>query len=587
MAITAELHDGTRLEFPDGTDPAVVQRTVLKLIGKTPAAAAVPMAKPDAAAGGSTLKIGPVDTRIPISEDVNNFLAGAGQNISGLLMGASQYLPGGATRADVAERRRLDADLNERKAATAGSLLSSLPLALLPGANTYGGASLIGALTGASQPSQSTSETLTNTGLGAGGAAAGKYAGDRLTQLLSGRAALLRATTNATQNVNVGPSSSGASANVTATPSVNVRGGSTMGGVGDDISAGLTDGQTSAMTAGRRLGMRVTPGQATGSKVLQQFEAKLESQPASSGRFFDIKNNNQRTLNRSVANALGEDADELSSAVLDRAYRRMGDVFDSVADDVPRPVNPDQFLRRLSQIEADNEGMLDKSLIDNSLVRRYFDLAASGQPTGAQLNNLQSQLGKAANSLRMKDPAQAQALREVQHLVLDDIGRGLQPADEAAFRAARQQYRTWATVIDKPNILNPSTGNVSGANLANALQRTDRTGFALGRNDSDMYDAARFAQAFKPLVGDSGTATRSPLNFLEAAASVPVGIATRAYTSNPGISAANSIVSTLRDGVRPNSMSPTQANALMRILTAGGASSSGAAPILLGNPPQK
>lgn len=28
MAITAELHDGTRLEFPDGTDPAVIQRTV-------------------------------------------------------------------------------------------------------------------------------------------------------------------------------------------------------------------------------------------------------------------------------------------------------------------------------------------------------------------------------------------------------------------------------------------------------------------------------------------------------------------------------------------------------------------------------
>lgn len=28
MAITAELHDGTKLEFPDGTDPAVIQRTV-------------------------------------------------------------------------------------------------------------------------------------------------------------------------------------------------------------------------------------------------------------------------------------------------------------------------------------------------------------------------------------------------------------------------------------------------------------------------------------------------------------------------------------------------------------------------------
>ena len=33
MAITAQLADGTRLEFPDGTDPAVIQRTVKNVIG--------------------------------------------------------------------------------------------------------------------------------------------------------------------------------------------------------------------------------------------------------------------------------------------------------------------------------------------------------------------------------------------------------------------------------------------------------------------------------------------------------------------------------------------------------------------------
>lgn len=34
MAITAQLADGTRLEFPDGTDPAVIQRTVKNVIGQ-------------------------------------------------------------------------------------------------------------------------------------------------------------------------------------------------------------------------------------------------------------------------------------------------------------------------------------------------------------------------------------------------------------------------------------------------------------------------------------------------------------------------------------------------------------------------
>ena len=33
MAITAQLHDGRQLEFPDGTDPAVIQATVKKVLG--------------------------------------------------------------------------------------------------------------------------------------------------------------------------------------------------------------------------------------------------------------------------------------------------------------------------------------------------------------------------------------------------------------------------------------------------------------------------------------------------------------------------------------------------------------------------
>jgi hypothetical protein len=36
MSVYAEMHDGTRLEFPDGTDPAVIQATVKKRLGAAP-----------------------------------------------------------------------------------------------------------------------------------------------------------------------------------------------------------------------------------------------------------------------------------------------------------------------------------------------------------------------------------------------------------------------------------------------------------------------------------------------------------------------------------------------------------------------
>ena len=54
MTVTAELADGRRLEFPDGTDPAVVQATVKRLIAGQPPQTAAPAApaaerQPDAA----------------------------------------------------------------------------------------------------------------------------------------------------------------------------------------------------------------------------------------------------------------------------------------------------------------------------------------------------------------------------------------------------------------------------------------------------------------------------------------------------------------------------------------------------------
>lgn len=546
-----------------------------------------PATKSDAAAGGSTLQFGPFDTGIPLSENTNNFITGIGQNFKGLTTGASQFLPGGATRADVAEQRRLDTDLDKRYAAKAGNLLSNAPLALIPGAATAKGSAALGGLTGLLAPSVSNTETMGNTGLGAVGGAAGHWVGNKLSQLISGRsAALPPLKPKATSTVNVGPSSSSASSTITATPQVSAR-TSQFVPVGDDVSAGLTDGQKQALAAGKRIGMRTTPGQSSGSKVLQQLEAKLESQPASSGTFFDIKANNAKTLNRAVAAEMGEKADDISSEVLERAYARMGGVFDSVADDIPRAVDPDRFLNGLARVEADNEGMLAAPLLDNDLVKRYFTLAANGQPTGEQLNNLQSQIGKAANSKRMTDPAQAQALREVQNLILDDIGTGLTPKAAAAFTEARRQYKTFAMVADKPHILNSATGMVSGPNLANTLQRTDRRGYALGQKESPMYDAARFTQAFKPLVGDSGTATRSPLNTLELAASVPINLATRAYASTPGVNVANSLSGLLRDGVAPDSLSPTNANALRRLLgVSGGLAGVGSMPFVFGNSSQ-
>lgn len=97
------------------------------------------------------------------------FLAGVGKSVTDTARGLGQMV-GVVDRADIAESRKLDADLMKHGAAKVGAftgdVATTLPLAFVPGANTVKGAALIGAATGLARPSESTDETLQNTALG-------------------------------------------------------------------------------------------------------------------------------------------------------------------------------------------------------------------------------------------------------------------------------------------------------------------------------------------------------------------------------------------------------------------------------------
>jgi hypothetical protein len=109
-------------------------------------------------------------------------LAGAGKAFVDLGRGAGQLLRGGIgesaanrlglpTAADIEESRRLDAPLMRTGAGTignvAGSVAAALPTAFIPGANTIGGAALLGAAQGALQPVGEKDSRLQNIGTGA------------------------------------------------------------------------------------------------------------------------------------------------------------------------------------------------------------------------------------------------------------------------------------------------------------------------------------------------------------------------------------------------------------------------------------
>jgi hypothetical protein len=445
----------------------------------------------------------------------------------------------------------------------AGTLIPSTAAVRVLGATTapVRAGAITGAVGGALQPVATTPGTTTPEfmaqkveQMGAGtafGAGAG-YLGGKLSDILFG--AKPPAAPMPGQ-----PGVGGAQVNVTTTPTATVTGGgSTMGAVGPDASAGLTAAQQSILGRGKEMGFRTTPGQETGSRSLQQMEARMESNPFTSGPFNTIKDTNQKILNRSTAQAIGVDSAELSNPVLAQAQRQISKVYQQVASPDVKKVDGNTIQTGIEIVDKAFEGLTTQPFKNNLFVQQLQNIAAKGEASGNELQALSSKIGKRAKNemtTAMGDRELGSALFQVKEMVDDALAQGLSKEQQAAFQLARANYRNLMTIRSNQGVVNPSTGNVSGLNLASALTRKDPQGFVFGSNQTPMYEAARFAQAFKPIVGDSGTATRSmelsPLSMMLAA---PTNIAARAYTAQP---TAN-LASRMQTGVAPGTDMATQ-----------------------------
>lgn len=393
--------------------------------------------------------------------------------------------------------------------------------------------------------------------LGAGGG----YLGDKITNLLFGR--------GAAPAVGGAGAPSSAQATVSATPTAQVTGGGVnLGAVAPESGAALTAAQKAILERGKAMGFKTTPAQETGSRSLLQMEARMESSPFTSAPFNTIKTENQKVLNRATAQAIGVNSDELSNPVLAQAQRQISDVYKKVATPDVRKVDGMTFMNNIDLVDNAFEGLTTQPLKTNVLVKQLQDLAMKGEASGVQLQNLSSKIGKRAKNemtTAMGDRELGSALFQLKEMVDDALSAGLSKAEQEAFATARNNYRNLMTIRTASGVVNPSSGNVSGLNLASALTRKDPQGFVFGSNQTPMYEAARFAQAFRPIVGDSGTATRSmeysPLNML---LSMPTNLAARAYTSAPASSVLTRTVG--GTGLMPNALEQAQVESLRKAL---------------------
>ena len=484
------LPDGTILTgVPEGTTRAQIEAKLGRKL--------TPEVEPTAPADWAA-------TEMSIPERLG---AGAVAGVKHLLRGVGQAV-GLADQKDVDEAKKLEAPLMSTTAGKignfAGQVAALAPTALIPGANTLGGAALIGAGTGALTTEGGVKDRAISAGIGAAAAPAGLWLGRKI------------------------------------------------GGALNPTDEALTAAQRAAKTEGARLGLKLTPGQASGSKALQRVEAALESNPVTSGAFDALKDANQRKLTGIAAKAIGQQGDELSAPVLGQAFDDIGKVYNAVQTKTTVAVDPNAVTQKLLGIIDNYQGQYvgNGDVAGNALFKRISDFAQNGTATQEQLGTLASNLGKAAkNNLTSAsgDRAMGRALLDTKEVVDDLLQQSLAPELAQQFGQARGQYRTLMQLTSRSNVVNPASGNVNPRALAATLQSGDKAGYLRGGNTSDLYQAARFFQANPSVVGDSGTATRS-MGAADYVAALPARMALSLYLSNPstqaitGATAANDVI---------------------------------------------
>jgi hypothetical protein len=311
----------------------------------------------------------------------------------------------------------------------------------------------------------------------------------------------------------------------------------------------LTQGEREIIDGARRAGMAVLPGQASGNKFMRQMEASAASHPLMGGIFGELEQANKQQLNTLAARAMGiEGADSVSAEVRALAEHRIGQRFEAVGKAIG-PVDTQPLQKALGELAKDETvALLPRTELD-SLMARFErgqgarQVAVSGtkvdQVSGEALMRERSRIAKQMRDAYARNDSSA---GDLYGNVLEAMDKA---ATKAAIRSAKgdpvaglQLANEYTTAREQWNVLRAMDrggasidGNVLPGQASRLINSGDKTGFMGRANDAglttqkrgtgklgespagDLYDALRFAhsQIGRPVVGDSGTATRMSL----------------------------------------------------------------------------
>ncbi len=266
-----------------------------------------------------------------------------------------------------------------------------------------------------------------------------------------------------------------------------------------------------------REGVDVTAGQATGSDALRYAESEIGGAAAR-----DLVERQSEQFTRAALSRAGVNADRATPEVIDNAFTRIGNQFDSLA--TRNTLKPDRKLqndlvdtwRNYMSVTPPNARV---PIVADMMTDINNALKNGGSLDGKTYQSLRSRLDRVARGSR--DPELANTLRDIRSALDDGMERSIaatNPKDLGGWRNARKEYRNMLVLEQAATGAgeNAAAGLISPSALRNAtVTKHGRRNYA--RGSGDFAELARAGEGVMKPMPQSGTAPRTAIRNMGAA----------------------------------------------------------------------
>lgn len=254
-------------------------------------------------------------------------------------------------------------------------------------------------------------------------------------------------------------------------------------------------------------GVPLTAGQKSGSQALRYTESELGG--ASAERLMETQG---EKFTSAVLKKVGENADRASPEVMNRAFDRIGNGFETLA--ARNAMTPDpQVAADLSQIAIDYASLVAPSARIGKIEKTANDvigLLQTGRMDGKVYKTLRSELDRFSRGATQ--PEAKTAARDLIHALDNGMERSIarnNPGDLGAWKGVRREYRNILAVEEAMAGAgeNSAAGLISPAKLRSAtVRKHGKRNYVRGKGD--YAELARAGETVMAPLPNSGTAAR-------------------------------------------------------------------------------